>query len=64
MLVSPCHLLPRRETAAAAEGSVGHAWGRIPARRRRASPGLPSSVPLAGRGGAAAVGGGGRCGKL
>jgi hypothetical protein len=44
------YLLPRRE-AAAAVGSEGHAWGRIPARRRRASPGLPSSVPLAGRGG-------------
>lgn len=56
------YLLPRRE-AAAAEGSGGHAWGRIPARRRRGSPGLPSFLPAAGRRGGGG-GGGGRCGKL
>lgn len=43
------YLLPRREAAAAAEGSEGHAWGLIPARRRRGSPGLPSFLPAAGR---------------
>lgn len=39
------YLLPRRAAAAAAAaagGSVGRAWGRIPAMRRRGSPGLPS----------------------
>jgi len=50
VLASPCHLLPRRaaaDAAAAAEGSVGRASGRIPARRRRGSQGPPSFLPAA-----------------
>lgn len=43
------YLLPLKVVAAAGEVSEGRAWRRTPARRRRESPGLPSSVPAARR---------------
>lgn len=39
---------------------MGHAWGRIPARRRRGSPGLPSFLLWGGAVGGGGGGGGGR----